>query len=58
VKAQEFFVKDRRFAVLTLEIDGGIRVGDPLSKLDNFKSGKPLYVKEGIIIAIFYDYPV
>ena len=81
-KLKNFVVEDRCFAVLTLEIDGGIRVGDPLSKLDNFKSGKPRYVKtyddgdkqyslyperddhvclrvrDGIIVTIFYYYPV
>ncbi|MCI1640304.1 MAG: hypothetical protein LKI42_03390 [Bacteroidales bacterium] len=80
-KLKDFVIKDRRFAALTLDIDGGIRVGDPLSKLDNFKYGKPQYintdeegenyliypkhddhvyliVKKGIIIKIYYSYPV
>ncbi|MCI1640308.1 MAG: hypothetical protein LKI42_03410 [Bacteroidales bacterium] len=81
-KFKNFVIEDRRFAALTLDIDGGIRVGDPLSKLDNFKYGKPQYmkdyengdkqysvynhrddhvylmVKDGIIVAILYDYPV
>ncbi|MCI1785694.1 MAG: hypothetical protein LKI59_06110 [Bacteroidales bacterium] len=81
-KFKNFVIKDRRFAALALDIDGGIRVGDPLSKLDNFKYGKPQYVKDyengdkqysvynncddhvylmvrdGIIVAILYDYPV
>lgn len=37
----EFVLKDSTFAALTLWIPGGIRVGDKLSKLDNFKYGKP-----------------
>ncbi|MCI1640305.1 MAG: hypothetical protein LKI42_03395 [Bacteroidales bacterium] len=80
-KFKNFVIRDRRFAALTLDIDGGIRVGDPLSELDNLKSGKPQYVntdedgenyvlypkcndnvyltvKDGIIVTIFYYYPV
>ncbi|MCI1640306.1 MAG: hypothetical protein LKI42_03400 [Bacteroidales bacterium] len=80
-KFKNFVIKDRRFAALALDIDGGIRVGDPLSKLDNFKYGKPQYVRtdddgelyllypkcddnvylvirDGIIVTIFYYYPV
>ncbi|MCI1785692.1 MAG: hypothetical protein LKI59_06100 [Bacteroidales bacterium] len=45
-KFRNFVITESRFAVLTLDIDGGIRVGDSLSKLDNFKSGKPQYVKD------------
>jgi hypothetical protein len=44
-KFKNFVITESRFAVLTLDIDGGIRVGDPLSKLDNFKYGKPQYVR-------------
>ena len=37
----EFFLRDNRFSALTLWIPGGIRVGDKISKLDDFKYGKP-----------------
>ena len=44
----QFIIKTPRFAVLTKDTKGGIRVGDKLSKLDNFKYGKPVEVKYGI----------
>ena len=58
----EFFLMDDRFAALTLWIPGGIRVGDKLSSLDNFKYGKPkvaswLEPKDGFVTyTLFYDY--
>ena len=36
-----FSINENKFSVLTLWITDGIRVGDKLSKLDNFKYGKP-----------------
>lgn len=57
-----FVLDDNRYAALTLWIPGGIRVGDNLSCLDNFKYGKPklaswLEPKDGFITYIlFYDY--
>ena len=36
-----FSINENNFSVLTLWVSGGIRVGDKLSKLDNFKYGKP-----------------
>ena len=53
---------DDRFAALTLWIPGGVRVGDKLSKLDNFKYGKPkvaswLKPEDGLVdYVLFYDY--
>ena len=44
----EFILRTNRFAALTKDIEGGIRVGDKLSKLDNFKYGKPVEVKYGL----------
>lgn len=41
----EFAVSDTAFVALTLQIDGGLKIGDPLSKLDNFKYGKPVVDK-------------
>ena len=58
----EFFLMDDRFAALTLWIPGGVRVGDKLSKLDNFKYGKPkvaswLKPEDGLVdYVLFYDY--
>ena len=58
----EFFITDDRFVALTLWIPGGIRVGDNLSKLDNFKYGKPkiaswLEPEDGLVdYVLFYDY--
>ena len=43
----EFILRTNRFAALTKDIEGGIRVGDKLSKLDNFKYGKPVEAKYG-----------
>ena len=57
-----FVLDDNRYAALTLWIPGGIRVGDKLSSLDNFKYGKPkvaswLEPKDGFVTyALFYDY--
>ena len=44
----EFNLKTPRFAALTKYIKGGIRVGDKLSKLDNFKYGKPIKAREAL----------
>ena len=43
-----FIIESNRFAVLTKYMKGGIRAGDKLSKLDNFKYGKPVEVKYGL----------
>ena len=43
----DFVLESSRFAALTKYIKGGIRVGDKLSKLDNFKYGKPVEIKYG-----------
>ena len=43
----DFVLESPRFATLTKYIKGGIRVGDKLSKLDNFKYGKPVEIKYG-----------
>ena len=57
-----FHLSDERFAALTLWIPGGIRVGDKLSKLDNFKYGKPkvadwMKPTDGsVLYVLFYDY--
>ncbi|MCI1640303.1 MAG: hypothetical protein LKI42_03385 [Bacteroidales bacterium] len=56
-KFRNFVIRDRRFAALTLDIAGGIRVGDPLSKLDNFKSGKPQYVRTDEDGELYLLYP-
>ena len=42
----DFVLESPRFAALTKYIKGGIRVGDKLSKLDNFKYGKPIKARE------------
>ncbi len=58
----EFVLKDSRFAGMTLWIQGGIRVGDKLSKLDNFKYGKPIVAswlkpENGFVeYVLFYNY--
>ena len=57
-----FVLDDNRYAALTLWIPGGIRVGDKLSSLDNFKYGKPkvaswLEPKDGVVkYTLFYNY--
>lgn len=40
-----FCLRDASFTALTNHIDGGIKVGDKLSRLDNFKYGKPKFHK-------------
>ena len=58
----DFVLCDNRFAALTLWIPGGIRVGDKLSKLDNFKYGKPIVASwykpsDGCVAyVLFYNY--
>ena len=58
----DFTLCDNRFAALTLWIPGGIRVGDKLSKLDNFKYGKPIVAswlkpRNGYVeYILFYNY--
>ena len=42
----EFAVSDTVFAAFTNQIPGGLKVGDPLSKLDNFKYGKPVQYRD------------
>ena len=44
----QFTLSSPRFAVLTKDIKGGIRIGDKLSKLDNFKYGKPIKAREAL----------
>ena len=57
-----FSIKDKNLSVLTLWIPEGVRVGDKLSSLDNFKYGKPrvaswLEPKDGVVTyTLFYDY--
>lgn len=57
-----FSINENKFSVLTLWITDGIRVGDKLSKLDNFKYGKPkvaswLKPENGFVeYAIFYNH--
>jgi hypothetical protein len=57
-----FALEDSRFAALTLWLPGGIRVGDKLSKLDNFKYGKPIVAswlkpRNGYVeYILFYNY--
>ncbi len=57
-----FSINEKNFSVLTLWVPGGIRVGDKLSKLDNFKYGKPkeaswLKPENGFVeYVLFYNY--
>ena len=57
-----FSINENKFSALTLWVSGGIRVGDKLSKLDNFKYGKPkvaswLKPENGFVeYAIFYNH--
>ena len=57
-----FSINENKFSVLTLWVSGGICVGDKLSKLDNFKYGKPkvaswLKPENGFVeYAIFYNH--
>lgn len=43
----EFYIVDTDFVALTNHIDGGLKVGDSISKLDSFKYGKPRKQKNG-----------
>ncbi|MGM9737662.1 MAG: hypothetical protein ACI3ZT_04515 [Candidatus Cryptobacteroides sp.] len=40
----DFTLTDNRFAALIDTIEGGVRVGDPISKLDNYVTGKPVLI--------------
>ena len=42
----DFTLSDNRFAALIDTIEGGVRVGDPISKLDNYVTGKPELIKK------------
>ena len=42
----EFAIRDNAWSAFTNHIEGGVKVGDPLSKLDTFKYGKPIKKKE------------
>ena len=39
-----FRLSDNKYAALIDTIEGGIRVGDPISKLDNYVTGKPVLI--------------
>ena len=42
----DFRLDDNRFAALIDTIEGGVRVGDPISKLDNYVTGKPELIEK------------
>lgn len=44
----DFYLCTPRHVAFTKQIKGGLRVGDSLSKLDDFKYGKPVYIEEGV----------
>lgn len=56
-----FTLEDNRFSALTLFIENGIKVGDKLSELDNFRYGKPIVAEwmkpfsQYIIYVLFPD---
>lgn len=55
----EFRLVDKRFAAQTLTVKGDIRVGDKLSKLDDYEYGKPKYVMKldsGALRYSLFDY--
>ena len=59
----EFALRDAAFTAFTTQISEGLKVGQPLSKLDNFMFGKPQFDKQiddEIRYKIFYttDSPV
>ena len=44
----EFYLCTPGFVAFTNHIEGGLKIGDPLSKLDDFKYGKPICQRVGI----------
>lgn len=50
----DFYLCTQQFAALKNHINGGLKVGTPISLLDNFKYGKPVYVEDGVY-KLFYD---
>ncbi len=50
-----FRLWDKRFAALTKFIDGGVRVGDKISKLDNIRYGRPVPKKPNEDGTTWYD---
>lgn len=57
---REFYLEEKKYAALTLTVNGGVRVGDPLSKLDDYEYGKPKFYKkmekEGTLLYTLFDY--
>ena len=51
----EFHIVDTRFVAFTYQIEGGLKVGDPLSKLDDFKYGEPQHVCENYYLLFPYS---
>lgn len=59
----EFALRDAAFTAFTTQISEGLKVGQPLSKLDNFMFGKPQFdkqIEDEIRYKMFYttDSPV
>ena len=53
-----FALKDSRFPALTNYIEGGIRVGDRISKLDKFEYGKPVFkdkLEDGTSVYVLWE---
>lgn len=53
-----FHLRDSGFLAFTTDIEGGLKVGDNLSRLDNFKYGKPKRYQNKYILYWHCDCPV
>lgn len=49
-----FYLCTQQFVAFTNHVKGGIKVGTPLSYLNDFEFGRPLYVREGVY-ELFYE---
>ena len=53
-----FCLRDPAFLALTADVDGGLKIGDSLSRLDDFKYGKPQKYRDQYILYWNSDCPV
>ena len=53
-----FCLRDSMFTALTTDIEGGLKVGDNISRLDDFKYGKPKQYRNQYMLYWHCDCPV
>ena len=48
-----FYLCTQQFVAFTNHIKGGLKVGTPLSYLNDFEFGRPLYVREFVFVVVW-----